>query len=42
MLEKNYNPKEFEEKIYADWEQSGDFKPEFMPIGNKAAILNPI
>ena len=28
MLEKNYNPKDFEEKIYADWENSGDFKPD--------------
>lgn len=24
MLEKNYTPKDFEEKIYADWENSGD------------------
>ncbi len=28
MLEKNYNPKEFEEKIYAEWESAGDFRPD--------------
>lgn len=26
-VRENYNPKDFEEKIYADWENSGDFKP---------------
>ena len=28
MLEKNYNPKDFEEKIYEKWENDGDFKPD--------------
>ena len=28
MLDKNYNPKSFEENIYKDWEESGDFKPD--------------
>lgn len=28
MLEKNYNPKEFEEKIYTEWEEDGDFQPD--------------
>ena len=28
MLEKNYNPKDFEEKIYSDWERDNDFKPD--------------
>lgn len=28
MLEKTYNPKNFEEKIYAKWESDGDFKPK--------------
>ena len=28
MLEKNYTPKDFEEKIYEKWEVNGDFKPD--------------
>ena len=28
MLDKNYNPKDFEEKIYEKWETDGDFKPD--------------
>ena len=28
MLEKNYTPKDFEEKIYEKWETNGDFKPD--------------
>ena len=28
MLDKTYNPKDFEEKIYDEWEQAGDFKPD--------------
>ena len=27
MLDKTYDPKNFEEKIYAEWEAAGDFKP---------------
>ena len=26
-LEKAYNPKDFEDRIYADWEKQGCFKP---------------
>ena len=26
-LEKAYNPKDFEDRIYADWEKHGCFKP---------------
>ena len=41
MLEKNYNPKEFEEKIYADWEQSGDFKPDMRSSSEAFSIVIP-
>ena len=41
MLEKNYNPKDFEEKIYADWETSGDFKPDMRSDKDNFAIVIP-
>ena len=41
MLEKNYNPKDFEEKIYADWEASGDFKPDMRSNKDAFAIVIP-
>ncbi len=41
MLEKNYNPKEFEEKIYADWEESGDFKPDMRSSSEAFSIVIP-
>ena len=41
MLEKNYNPKEFEEKIYKDWEQSGDFKPDMRSDKDAFSIVIP-
>ncbi len=41
MLEKNYNPKEFEEKIYADWEMSGDFKPDMRSSSEAFSIVIP-
>ena len=41
MLEKNYNPQEFEEKIYKDWEQSGDFKPLMNKDKDSFAIVIP-
>ena len=41
MLEKNYNPKDFEEKIYADWENSGDFKPDMRADKDNFAIVIP-
>lgn len=41
MLEKNYNPKDFEEKIYADWEQSGDFKPDMHSDKDNFSIVIP-
>ena len=30
-LEKAYNPKDFEDRIYADWEKRGSFKPVKKP-----------
>ena len=41
MLDKNYNPKDFEEKIYADWETSGDFKPDMRKEKDNFAIVIP-
>ena len=41
MLEKNYNPKDFEEKIYADWEASGDFQPDMKKNKDNFAIVIP-
>ena len=41
MLEKTYNPKDFEEKIYADWENSGDFKPDMRSNKDAFAIVIP-
>lgn len=41
MLEKNYSPKEFEEKIYADWENSGDFKPDMSSDSEAFSIVIP-
>ena len=41
MLEKNYNPKDFEEKIYASWEQNGDFKPDMDKNKEAFAVVIP-
>ncbi len=41
MLEKNYTPKDFEEKIYADWEQNGDFKPDMRSDKDAFSIVIP-
>src|SRR5574344_941778 len=41
MLEKNYHPKDFEEKIYADWEAGGDFKPDMRNSKDNFAIVIP-
>ena len=41
MLEKNYTPKDFEEKIYADWEESGDFKPDMRNDKDAFAVVIP-
>lgn len=41
MLEKNYTPKDFEEKIYADWENSGDFKPDMRSSKDAFSIVIP-
>ena len=41
MLEKNYTPKDFEEKIYAEWENSGDFKPDMRSDKDAYSIVIP-
>ena len=38
MLEKTYDPKNFEEKIYANWEAKGAFKPNMNK--NKEALFH--
>ena len=41
MLDKNYNPNEFEQKIYEDWEQSGDFKPDMRSDKDAFSVVIP-
>lgn len=41
MLEKNYNPKDFEEKIYEKWENSGDFIPDMSEKKEAFSIIIP-
>ncbi len=41
MLEKNYNPKDFEENIYAKWENNGDFIPDMREDKEAFAIVIP-
>lgn len=41
MLEKNYNPKDFEEKIYEKWENDGDFKPDMRSNREAFSIVIP-
>ena len=41
MLDKTYNPKNFEEKIYAEWETTGDFKPNMNKNKEAYAVVIP-
>lgn len=41
MLEKNYDPKNFEEKIYAEWEAKGVFKPNMNKNKEAFAVVIP-
>ena len=41
MLEKNYNPKDFEEKIYAQWENDCDFKANAKDDKDSFCIVIP-
>ena len=41
MLDKTYNPKDFEEKIYDEWEQAGDFKPDMRSDKDAFCIVIP-
>ncbi len=41
MLEKNYNPQDFEEKIYEKWENDGDFMPDMRSNSEAFAIVIP-
>ena len=41
MLEKNYTPKNFEEKIYAKWEKDGDFMPDMREGKEAFSIVIP-
>ena len=40
-MDKVYNHKEFEEKIYKEWEEKGYFKPEVNPEGEPYCIILP-
>ncbi len=40
-LEKRYNAKDIEERIYKNWEEKGFFKPESQPLGSRAPGLRP-
>ncbi len=41
MLEKTYDPKNFEEKIYASWEENGYFKPNMNKNKEAFAVVIP-
>ncbi len=41
MLEKNYNPKDFEEKIYSDWERDNNFKPDMRSDKDAFCVVIP-
>lgn len=41
MLEKTYDPKNFEEKIYANWEEKGAFKPNMNKNKEAFAVVIP-
>lgn len=41
MLDKTYDPKNFEEKIYAEWEAAGDFKPNMNKSKEAFAVVIP-
>ncbi len=41
MLDKNYNPKDFEENIYEKWETDGDFKPDMKSDKDAFCIVIP-
>lgn len=41
MLDKTYDPKNFEEKIYAEWEAAGDFKPNMSKNKEAFAVVIP-
>ncbi|MDD4557301.1 MAG: valine--tRNA ligase [Alphaproteobacteria bacterium] len=41
MLEKNYNPKAFEEKIYQKWEKDGDFIPNMKSDKDAFCVVIP-
>jgi valyl-tRNA synthetase len=38
-LEKAYNPKDFEDRVYAAWESSGSFKPRQPAYGEKPFVV---
>ena len=41
MLDKTYDPKNFEEKIYAEWEAAGDFNPNMNKNKEAFAVVIP-
>lgn len=41
MLEKSYDPKKFEDKIYQQWKEDGDFQPKESKEGNPFTVVMP-
>ncbi len=41
MLDKTYDPKNFEEKIYAEWEAAGNFKPNMNKTKEAFGVVIP-
>ena len=41
QLSEKYNPKEFEDKLYKHWEESGYFKPNMDPNKEAYCIMMP-
>ncbi|HCG64730.1 MAG TPA: valine--tRNA ligase, partial [Sphaerochaeta sp.] len=40
-LEKSYNPKDFEDRIYADWKEHGCFQPDTDAPGDPFTVVMP-
>ena len=41
MLENKYNPKDFEDELYEDWEKKGYFKPNMDKTKESFCIMMP-
>ena len=41
IIENKYNPKDFEEQLYKEWEEKGYFKPSMKKGAEKYSIVMP-